>query len=179
MDDETNMLYFNLEPPTLDNMTDNLLTALIHCKKEIISHPKKATKEINNSKRNDFTAVSAKSVFTTPQKFSIFIRQSSEFTEDFSIGLVWRPDSYPYGIILVRFNGAHGKNRNVEHQRIPHVHELTLLDIQNQKYNPHQISETNGYVNMDDATLKFMKYCNIIDWERDFPHLLEMDLFDC
>lgn len=32
MDDETNMLYFNLEPPTLDNMTDNLLTALIHCK---------------------------------------------------------------------------------------------------------------------------------------------------
>lgn len=38
MDDETNMLYFNLEPPTLDNMTDNLLTALIHCKKEIISH---------------------------------------------------------------------------------------------------------------------------------------------
>lgn len=22
MDDETNMLYFNLEPPTLDNMTD-------------------------------------------------------------------------------------------------------------------------------------------------------------
>ena len=36
MDDETNMLYFNLEPPTLDNMTDNLLTALIHCKKEIL-----------------------------------------------------------------------------------------------------------------------------------------------
>lgn len=47
MDDETNMLYFNLEPPTLDNMTDNLLTALIHCKKEIISHPKKAMKERN------------------------------------------------------------------------------------------------------------------------------------
>lgn len=51
MDDETNMLYFNLEPPTLDNMTDNLLTALIHCKKEIISHPKK-----NNERNKQFKA---------------------------------------------------------------------------------------------------------------------------
>lgn len=178
MDTENNMLYSNLEPPTLDNMTENFLKALIHCKKEIIEHPKKAMKEINNSKRNDFTAISDKSVFTKPQKFTIFIRQSCEFAEDFSIGLIWKPEGYPYGIILVRFNGAHGKNRGIEHQRIPHIHELTLLDIQNQKYDPHQVVETKSYINIDDAILKFMRYCNIIDWERDFPHLPEMSLFD-
>lgn len=178
MGDKSNMCYFNLEPPTLDNITDDLLEALIHCKKEIINHPKKSMKEINNSRRNDFSAESDKSVFTTPQKFEIFIRQSCEFTEDFSVGLVWRPKGYPYGIILVRFNGAHGKNRGVEHQRMPHIHELTLLDIQNQKYDPHQVREVKSYTNIDDAILKFMEYCNIIDWEQDFPYLLEMNLFN-
>lgn len=178
MDDKTNMTYFNLEPPMLDNMTEDILNALIHCKKEIIEHPKKAMKEINNSRRNDFTAISAKNVFTKPQKFTIFIRQSCEFTEDFSIGLIWKPEGYSCGIILVRFNGAHGKNRSVEHQRIPHIHKLTLLDIQNQKYDPHQIIETKNHVNINDSILKFMEYCNIIDWERDFPYLLETNLFD-
>lgn len=165
------------KPPILDSITDSDIMDLLHCPKEITSHARKDMMIENASERNDMVVQSAKDYYTEPQIFKIFIRRSVFLPEDFSIGLIWLPKNNNR-IILLRYNGRHGLNRSVHHQRVPHIHHLNAQDIQMEKYDPHHAAETDRFHSLEDALPLFLKECNIIDGEKDFPQLQEISLFD-
>lgn len=165
------------KPPLLASITDDELNELIQCPKDITNHARKNMLVENGSERNDMVVISAKGYYTEPQSFRIFIRRSILLPEDFSIGLIWMPTGHT-GIILLRYNGRHGLNRSVEHQRVPHIHRLMAADIQAEKYDPHQAIETDEYHTLEEALPLFLKACHIINGEKDFPWIREMNLFE-
>lgn len=98
------------------------------------------------------------------------------FTEDFSVGLIWKPKDAKR-VILFRYNGKHGMNRSVAHQRVPHIHRLLADDILHQNYDPHHAELTEEYFTMEGAIPLFMQKCHVAKWEKDFPWLREINLF--
>lgn len=161
---------------SLETLSSNQIDQLICCPKIITKHARREMITDYQSERNDLHLISTENTFDEKQKFSMFIRRSIPFQEDFSIGLIWLPPSCQK-IILYRCNGCHGKNRSIAHQRIPHIHKLSERDISMGNYNPHTASITNKYNDFTGAILFFLHFCNIIDGEQDFPDLLEQDLF--
>ena len=81
-------------------------------------------------------------------------------------------------MILLRYNGRHGLNRSVAHQRVPHIHRLLADDILHQNYDPHHAEMTEEYSSMEGAIPLFMKRCHVAEWGKDFPWLRELNLFD-
>lgn len=169
--------YTSRKPPVPGSITDPDIIDLLRCPKEITSHARKDMIIENASERNDMVLQSVKDYYTEPQTFKVFIRRSVFLPEDFSIGLIWLPKGSSR-IILLRYNGRHGLNRSVPHQRVPHIHRLSAQDIQMEKYDPHQAAETDRYYTLEDALSLFLKECNIIDGDKDFPQLYEFSLFD-
>lgn len=85
----------------MPDWTDIEITRLIACSKSVSVAPKKEMKEEFRHRRNDMKLGSGGG-----EQFEVFMRQSLEFQEDFSIGLVFLS---PEGksILLIRFNGQH------------------------------------------------------------------------
>ena len=162
--------------PTLKEMSDEELKQLIECPKSIEKHAKKRMVVENASERNDMTLTSIDGIYDEPQEFAVFIRRSCMLPEDFSVGLIWKNKEIG-GVILLRYNGKHGQNRSVPHQRVPHIHRLIEADIIRENYNPHQAIMTQKYETMEEAIPLFMEECHILNWEKDFPELRELNLF--
>ena len=84
--------------------TDDELAALINCSKQVVEPPRKEMLLEGKMKRNDMALKSVDG----KHAFRVFMRQSDEFSEDFSIGLVYLPNEEPGSFILLRCNGKHG-----------------------------------------------------------------------
>lgn len=165
-----------MNAPQLARLMEEDLEALIRCNKIIKRHAKKEFETQYAYERNDMELESAPNAFSSVQRFGVFIRHSLVFQEDFSIGLVWKPDAGP-NVTLVRCNGAHGKNRAIPHQRIPHVHQLTMENVRNEQYDPHHVIWENAYGSFEEGLIFFFHYCQVAEWEKDFPQIAEPDLF--
>lgn len=131
----------------------------------------------NGYERNDMELKSAPGEFTNPQNFHVFIRRTLIMPENFSIGLQWLS---PEGkrITLLRCNGLHGKNQHIPHHRVPHIHRLSIEDVKNEIYEPKHTEQTKEYLNLEGAIPFFLQICHILDGDKDFPQLREINLFE-
>lgn len=107
--------------------TDDFLTDLINCPKLFLTPPRKELLQHDLFLRDDFklTSVDKKNTFL------IFIRKSTEFMEDFSIGLRWEIIDEAGTIPLFRCNGKHGGTKVHPHHVYCHIHKSRSEDLNN------------------------------------------------
>lgn len=162
--------------PLIESISDEELSRLIETPKSIVKHARKKMIIENGSERNDMILSSIEGAYDEVQEFSVFIRRSCMLPEDFSIGLCWKTKERGK-VILLRYNGKHGQNRSVVHQRVPHIHRLIEADVLRGIYDPHHAEMVQKYTIMEEAIPLFMEECHVLHWEDDFPNLKEPNLF--
>jgi hypothetical protein len=153
--------------------TDEELASLIACSKKVVDPPRRDMRVDGKMKRNDMTLKSADG----KNSFRVFIRQSDEFPENFSMGLMYSPGEEPGSFQLVRCNGQHGGERAHPHHAVFHIHKCKADDINSGILEPRHIEETTVYASFREALAHF---CAIIQMERPddyFPGLSQAQLF--
>lgn len=154
--------------------TETEIARLISCQKTIKDAPRRDMKEENRHRRNDLTVVSAEG-----EDFDVFIRQSLEFAEDFSLGLVYRTED-GRRILLVRYNGQHEQSPQgfAGHPHYAyHIHRATAENLDNGRYEKHPASITEAYASFDETIGAFMQDTGIQGWDKYFPNSATLPLF--
>jgi hypothetical protein len=158
----------------MSEYTDNEISQLIGCPKTITEPPRREMKEENRHRRNDLVVASADGA-----EFDVFIRQSLDFAEDFSLGLVYHaPDGKR--ITLVRFNGQHEQSPELfgsQPHFSYHIHKATADNLSSGRLEKHPGEVTERYASFDEAISEFMTTTNIHGWEKYFPQAVPLPLF--
>lgn len=150
-------------------MTAKEIHDLIVCEKNVISSDYKTLKQDNQHMKANIDLEDK-----NKNKFRLFIRQSSEFLEDFSIGLLLlKPNAFDENAILVRFQGPHDTLFNPrlgnDLHCVFHSHILSEDDIRNKRFiHPSKKDERSEYESFEEAFEFALKYCNIIGVDRFF-----------
>lgn len=150
-------------------ITEELIQELITCPKKAVGADRKRMVSINRSLRNKVSLISENGKYT----YDLFLRQSEEFMEDFSVGLIWT-NSAKYidinkPIILVRFQGPHdsGKPLGEDLHHDYHIHETTVEDIQSRRYrSPRNKMISKDFSSFPSALFYCLHYCGIIGLEE-------------
>ena len=153
--------------------TDQELIDLVTCPKQMDEPPKREMRVDGKMKRNDMTLKS----LDGKHSFRVFMRQSDEFVENFSIGLMYVPGEDPGSFQLIRCNGQHGGERIHPHHAVFHIHRSNADDINAGILEPRSIEESTAYASFQEAVAHF---CAIIQLERVddyFPGLKQIPLF--
>lgn len=153
---------------------------LIGCIKEIDAAPSKEFKEENRHRRKDMRLRDAGD---RTREFNVFIRQSLEFAEDFSIGLIY---SSPEGkrITLIRYNGQHEQSNDPFSAVAPHfqyhIHKATPDNLNNGRFEKHPARITDSYGSFEEAIREFLFAVGLSDGDiaKYFPGLGALPLFD-
>jgi hypothetical protein len=155
---------------------------LISCPKGITEPPKRNMTLERRSYRNDFSVASADG----ERQFHVFIRQSEEFPENFSIGLEYLPHDGSGSIILLRCNGPHAAHVNFidmpDHHYVHHVHVATTEAIASGLRSERDAQITADYGTFQDALGYFVRRCNIAGAEKYYKYISndiakQMELF--
>lgn len=157
--------------------TEEDITALIQCPKCVVQPPKREMKSNRGSLRNEMELKAAKGL----DRFSVFMRVSEHFREDFSIGLKYHsPDGQSFN--LIRCNGPHGEHLDI--RREPgahfsyHIHKISAEDINDGNFAERHGATTDGYASYEEALVYFLKTVGVIDAEKYFPaHASQPALF--
>lgn len=138
---------------------------LIQCPKTIIKAERRNMIEKNRSYRNNIQLKSDDGQYT----FTMFLRQSAEFLEDFSVGLIWTNANEYYNTkkptILMRCQGPHDSKQEFESDphHSYHIHKLSSNDIAQRRFNkPSNDGITDSFSSFDEAILYFCQQCAII-----------------
>lgn len=153
--------------------TDAELAALIACSKQVLNPPRREMRLEGKMKRNDMTLQSAEG----KHSFRVFLRQSDEFPENFSIGLMYAPGEEPGSFQLIRYNGQHGGERVHPHHAVFHIHRSKADDINAGILEPRHIEQSTAYASFRQALAHF---CAIIRLEKPddyFPGLSQTLMF--
>lgn len=149
-------------------LTDDFLQKLITCPKRAIKAERKQMLVINRSRRNNISLVSVDGRYT----YTMFLRQSADFMEDFSVGLIWtnaaKYSSIGKDMILVRFQGPHdsGKPFGEDLHHDYHIHQLSAADISERRFSkPSNKGISREFSSFEGAVLAFIKYCGIVELE--------------
>lgn len=162
-------------------MTFTLLdiAELIECDKQIIDAPTRYFKEEFRHRRKDFRlqAISDQSLL-----FSVFMRQSLEFSEDFSLGLVYMSEDGKR-MTMIRYNGQHDQSNDPYDLAKPHfqyhIHRATPENLNSGRYEKHPAMATRLYASFAEATREFLKTIGVRtqDVARHFPGMDSLPLF--
>ena len=161
-------------------MTDQEIHSLIACPKRIVArYPSSGYRIENHSRRCDLdleTAIAPVSAGYWGGSFKIFIRQSVEFVEGFSIGLRYQTSIYPVEFItLVRYNGPHGETgRDADgHYALPHIHRITAAELSQDNLQPQEKDRqiTNRYSTFEQALTIFFNDIDVTNYIVHFPDL--------
>ena len=153
--------------------TDDELAALITCPKQVVDAPRREMRLDGKMKRNDMTLKSTDG----KHLFRAFLRQSDEFPENFSVGLMYQPNEEPVSFQLIRCNGQHGGERVHPHHAVFHVHRCKADDLTAGILEPRHIEQTTAYASFREALSHF---CRMIQLERPddhFPGITQIRLF--
>ena len=159
---------------------------------ELISRPKMIVKktpasgylEESRNRRCDLELVD---IEDDRCEFRVFIRQNTDFIENFSIGLRHRPIGDPTlaTLTLVRYNGPHGEySINPDgHYAVPHIHRITEAEIASGSYQPQERHRelTDRYSTYESALRVFwgdIGVHNEANINRHFPGLMQSSMFD-
>lgn len=145
-------------------VTENLITDLIVCPKQALKAERKRMICINRSFRNKVTLISEDGKYT----YDLFLRQSEEFMEDFSVGLIWtnaeKHINISKDIILLRFQGPHdsGKPFGEDLHHDYHVHQISADDIHERRYlRPGSKGASKDFSSFAGALFAMISYCHI------------------
>jgi len=156
----------------MKTFTDDELESLIHCPKQVVDPPRREMRVDGKHRRNDMTLKS----IDGEHSFRAFIRQSEEFPENFSVGLVYQPGENPGSFQLIRFNGQHGGERIHPHHAVFHVHRSKAEDINAGILEPRQIEEAGAFASFREALAHFCRLIKLESPDNYFPgisqHLL-------
>jgi hypothetical protein len=144
---------------------------LIFCPKTVLDAPKREMKVVDGFRRNDMTLLSD----GVSGQFYVFMRQTEDFPENFSVGLRYDPRDGSGDIILIRCNGPHGPYNESADQTHPHwdfhVHRATQAAIEAGLRAEKHAERTAEFASYEEALQYFLKEINVKkeDVERHFP----------
>lgn len=153
--------------------TDEELTALINCPKQISEAPRREMRVDGKMKRNDMTVKSTDG----KHAFRVFMRQSDEFPENFSVGLIYLPGEDPGSFQLLRCNGQHGGEKVHPHHAVFHIHRTKADDINAGIFEPRHIEQTGAYASFREALAHFCDTIQLAGADDHFPGLSQTRLF--
>lgn len=154
-------------------VAETFLNEVISCPKHVIKADRKRMVLENRHYKNKLDIISEDGKYT----FKMFMRQSNEFLEDFSVGLIWtNPQKYiniSKNIILLRCQGPHDGRQelgsDIHHDF--HIHKISSLDIEEKRYSkPSNRTSTDKFHSFNQALCYFIEKCGILDIE-DFIEL--------
>ena len=155
--------------------TQTNIDDLIACPKKISDPPRRDMKLVGGFLRNDMKLLSD----GIEGEFSVFLRQSEDFPENFSIGLVYDPKDGSGGINLLRCNGQHGifgGTFDPDHTHWDyHIHKASeaaiAAGLKPEKY----AEKTLQYASLEQAVQYFMKAIKLDEAEakKYFPDRLQ------
>lgn len=162
-------------------MTFTILTIneLIECDKQITDAPTRDFKDEYRHRRKDFRL---QAVNDPRMLFSVFMRQSVEFAEDFSLGLVYLSEDGKR-MTMIRFNGQHDQTNDPYDLAKPHfqyhIHKATPENLNNGRYDKHPATITRLYASFVEATQEFLAAIGVRsqDIARHFPGMDSLPLF--
>lgn len=161
--------------------TDFEIQALIKAPKKIVH--KDPVKGFRKEDRHHRCSLELESVSEEKKKFKVFIRQSVEFIEDFSIGLQYEINISLLKIVtLIRYNGPHGESirHSDGHYNKPHIHRLTETEIASGSMMPQEKHRkiTDKYRTFEEALSIFFRDIGAINFVEHFPELRQTRLFN-
>ena len=162
-------------------LTDQQIQDLIGCPKTITSRePANRYQEESRHRRCDLGLVSTEEISVT---FTVFIRQSTEFIENFSIGLRYQTNDSILGTItLIRYNGPHGEtSRDPDgHYAKPHIHRITASELESGSAQPQERDRevTYQYSTFEQGLAVFFQDTHIVNFEDHFPDMQKGSVFD-
>lgn len=154
-------------------LTDKFLQEVITCPKRVTKAERKKMVLENRHYKNKLDLLSEDNTYA----FKMFMRQSDEFVEDFSVGLIWtNPQEFinvSKNIIMLRCQGPHdGKQElgfDIHHDF--HIHEITSMDIEQKRFTrPSNRTSTDKFHSFEQALMFFIEKCGIMNIE-DFLEL--------
>ncbi len=157
------------------NYTDEDLDRLIVCSKRVSLPPRKEMRTVGQMLRNDMSLES----LDGKHAFRVFMRQSQQFAENFSVGMDYLPKDEPGSFCLLRCNGMHGGHKVHPHHLNCHIHRSTAEDINAGLRIERHIEPTGEYAAFRDALRYFLRKVNIqaSDLSKYFPGLMQGELF--
>ena len=155
--------------------TDQELAGLVSCTKKVEEKPAQAMRTDKKMRRNEMTLLSQEG----QHRFSVFLRQSTEFPEDFSVGMDYLPNEEPGRFITLRCNGQHGGTLAHPHHAYFHIHRTLAADINAGIKDARQIEITTAYASFDEALFHFCRLVGLTDADIEtcFPGLAQRRLF--
>ena len=166
-------------------LTDTDIGELIVRPKRIVNKsPASGYREQNQSRRCDLGLVDLEDERC---EYRVFIRQNTNFIENFTIGLRHRPVGDPTlgTLTLVRYNGPHGEYSisSDGHYDVPHIHRITEAEITSGSYQPQERHRelTDRYSTYETALKVFWGDVGVRDEaniNQFFPGLLQSRMFD-
>ena len=164
-------------------MTDQEILDLIACPKLIIDRqPRRGYRTENLQNRCDLD-LQADGGELDGSEFKVFVRQNTEFIENFSIGLRFQTGRRQLGLItLARYNGPHGETSRAPdgHYVQPHIHRITASELANGSLQPQEKDReiTNRYGTFDAGLRVFFDDTGVTNAADYFPGLFQGRLFD-
>lgn len=161
------------------SFTTQNIDELVACRKAILDPPLREFKEENRHRRKDmrlYDIADAKRIFT------VFIRQSLEFAEDFSLGLVYL-SLEAKRMTLIRYNGQHDQSNDPFDKAKTHfqyhIHKATPENLNNGRYDKHPALSSGDYASFEEATAAFLAAINLRmeDVGIHFPGMDTLPLF--
>lgn len=153
----------------MKTFTDEELQELVSCPKQAVDEPRREMRVDGKMKRNDMTLKS----IDGKHSFRVFIRQSDEFPENFSIGLMYHPNEEPGSFQLIRCNGQHGGERVHPHHAVFHIHRCSADDVNASILEPRHIEEAVAYASFREALAHFCNIVSIPNPDRYFPGITQ------
>lgn len=150
-------------------ITEDFINELITCPKKAIKAERKRMVTVNRSFRNRISICSVDGEYT----FDLFLRQSTEFLEDFSVGLIWtnaaQYSDITKDIILIRLQGPHdsGKPLGEDLHHDYHIHQVSADDIAQRRYlRPSNKGFSDKFNSFSSALYEIIRYCSIMDLDK-------------
>lgn len=161
-------------------MTDEDIRRLIACPKRITR--RQPARGYRTDNRHQRCSLDLQSVNGVGGIFTVFIRQSTMFMENFSVGLCYQTGNAVQGsITLARYNGPHGETSRAPdgHYARPHIHRITAQEIAHGALQPQEKDReiTNRYATLEQALLIFFGDAGIANYADYFPEIQQGQLF--
>lgn len=149
----------------MEEISNNLIQELLHCNKIALRSDRKKMVSSNRHRKNVVYLSSEDGRF----EYKLFLRQSEEFIEDFSVGLIWtNPSRFinitKNSVILLRCQGPHdGKaplGTDMHHDY--HIHTITMDDFEYRRYQkPSGRVVTSEFSSFEQAIFYFINTYNV------------------
>lgn len=156
--------------------TDEDLARLIGCPKRISQVPRKEMRVEGQMLRNEMALES----LDGKHAFRVFLRQSCQFVENFSVGMDYLPKDEPGSFCLLRCNGMHGGHKVHPHHLNCHIHRSKAEDVNAELRVERHIEPTTEYAAFRDALRYFLLMTNVqpVDLTQYFPGIIQPDMFE-